>query len=232
MSILTLRLAQAPGRLRAMAKAKKPPARPYHHGHLREALVAASCAILDEEGAQALTLRSAARRVGVSHAAPKNHFGDLAGLMSAVAAEGFRRLAVVMLAAAAKKKDPVARLIEVGVAYAGFARASPGHFRAMFHPSLGPRAPGSELEQASTAALSALVSAVSAAQQAGQLRAGDPLELSLAAWSLVHGLAALVVDGHLANKGLPQDAEALARSFGELLYQGMKAPAPKKRRPK
>ena len=98
MSILPLRLAQAPGRLRAMAKAKKPPARPYHHGHLREALVAASCAILDEEGAQALTLRSAARRVGVSHAAPKNHFGDLAGLMSAVAAEGFRRCRRIALA--------------------------------------------------------------------------------------------------------------------------------------
>jgi AcrR family transcriptional regulator len=214
-----------------MANAKRA-ARPYHHGNLREALVAASCAILDEEGAQALTLRSVARRVGVSHAAPKNHFGDLAGLLAAVAAEGFRRLGQAMRAAAASKKDPVRRLIEVGVAYACFAQASPGHFRAMFHPALGPRAPGSELEQASTAALGALISAVSAAQEAGQLRAGDPLELSLAAWSLVHGLAALVVDGQLANKGLPADPQMLARSFGEHLYQGLRAPPKKRARPK
>lgn len=203
--------------------------RPYHHGSLREALIAASLEILDEEGVVGLTLRSAARRVGVSHAAPKNHFGDLQGLLAAVAAEAFRRLAAAMRKAEQSSDDPVARLVDIGRAYVRFAKSSPGHFRAMFHPMLGPRARGSELEQASTAALAVLVEAVGAAP----LRPGDTMAHSLAAWSMVHGLATLIVDGHLANKGLPHDADALAKSFGRLLYEGLRADTqatPKRRR--
>lgn len=201
----------------------RPPPRPYHHGNLRDALVEASLAILVDEGIAALTLRSAARRVGVSHAAPKNHFGDLRGLLAAVAAEGFRRLAVAMQAP--DDDDTAARLIAIGRAYVGFAQSSPGHFRAMFHPALGPREPGSELELASTAALGVLVDAVAEAQRAGRVQAGDTMQKSLAAWSMVHGLSTLLVDGHLANKGLAHDGDALAKSFGELLWVGIAATA-------
>jgi len=201
-----------------MPRARSQP-RPYHHGNLREALVDAALAILAEEGVAALTLRSAARRVGVSHAAPKNHFGDLRGLLAAVAAEGFRRLAAAMQVP--KDEDTAERLLAIGRAYVRFAQTSPELFRAMFHPGLGPREPGGELDQASTAALGVLVEAVATAQAAGTVREGDAMELSMAAWSLVHGLSTLLVDGHLARKGLPRDGFVLARALGEHLLRGV-----------
>ncbi|MBK8234210.1 MAG: WHG domain-containing protein [Deltaproteobacteria bacterium] len=212
-----------------MAAARTKP-RPYHHGALREALIEASLAILAEEGLVALTLRSAARRVGVSHAAPANHFGDLRGLLVAVAALGFQRLAHAMAEAAAVPRDPGLRLVEIGRAYVRFACRSTGHFRAMFHPALGPRSADGELERASSAALEVLVSAIAAAQASGHVRAGDSMELSLTAWSLVHGLATLVVDQHLANKGLPHDADALAASLGRHLLHGIGNDAPARTR--
>ena len=73
-------------------------AAPYHHGSLRKALLDAAEHILESEGIQALTLRAAARKAGVSHAAPKNHFGDLSGLLSELAARGFGRFAAMMRA--------------------------------------------------------------------------------------------------------------------------------------
>jgi AcrR family transcriptional regulator len=217
-----------------MARSKP---RPYHHGDLPEALIAASIAILDAEGIAALTLRSAARRVGVSHAAPKNHFGDLRGLLAAVAREGFERLRDAMQRAADEHDDPVEQLLATGRAYVRFAGRSPGHFRAMFHPALGPREPGSALEQASSAALGVLITAVTTAQRAGRLRAEDTVEQSLAAWSMVHGLATLAVDGQLASKGLPSDADALAERFGRYLYDGLRvrdepAPSTPRRKPR
>ena len=72
---------------------------PYHHGNLKQALLDAAEALLRREGVGGLSLRAAAAEVGVSHAAPKNHFGDLRGLQSELAASGFRRLAVEMRAA-------------------------------------------------------------------------------------------------------------------------------------
>lgn len=185
--------------------------------------MAASLEILHEEGITALSLRSAARRVGVSHAAPKNHFGDLRGLLAAVAAEGFRRLTAAMQRVE-DLDDPAARLVEIGCAYVHFACDNPGHFRAMFHPELGAPVPGTALGEASAAALGVLVEAVTAAQAAGGLRSGSAMEHGIAAWSLVHGLSTLLVDRHLANKGLPHDADALARRVGEALLHGLAAP--------
>ena len=70
--------------------AKAAAAAPYHHGSLHEALLQAAETILEREGLQGLTLRAAAREAGVSHAAPTHHFGDMTGLLSDLAAAGFR----------------------------------------------------------------------------------------------------------------------------------------------
>jgi len=99
---------------------------PYHHGALKEALVAAAEAILRRDGLSALTLRAAAREAGVSHAAPSHHFGDLTGLLSELAADGFRRFGVELQAAmesAAVKRWDGAR------AYLAFARQNPELFQ-------------------------------------------------------------------------------------------------------
>ena len=82
-----------------------PAARPYHHGNLKEALLAAAVEAIAESGPRGFTLREAARRAGVSHNAPYRHFRDRDDLLAAVAADGFDRLGEAMTRAAGKAKQ-------------------------------------------------------------------------------------------------------------------------------
>src|SRR5262249_1737551 len=113
------------------------PKQTYHHGDLKEALVAAGEAVLADRGLQGFTLRECARRAGVSHAAPKHHFGDVRGLLTEIAARGFthltRRLRTKLRAAGA---DLDAQFMATSEAYLGFAEAYPEHFRIMFRSDL------------------------------------------------------------------------------------------------
>lgn len=204
---------------------KRTPVRTYHHGNLRDALVAASVELLAEEGIAGLTLRSAARRVGVSHAAPKNHFGDLRGLLVAVAADGFQRLSMALATAYrdAAHLGAAKALLAVGPAYVAFALAAPGHFRAMFHPSLSDRTASGELDSASRETFALLVGAMRAAREEGTVREVDVVEASLSAWSVVHGLATLAVDDQLRRKGLGQDPRVLAEVVVSHLFEGLRA---------
>lgn len=113
--------------------ASPPTERPYHHGDLKSALLEVAETILERDGVQALTLRAAARAAGVSHAAPANHFGDLTGLLSELAAVGFNRFAAALSAATdVTGGDPRARAAATGTAYVTFARSHPGLFLLMF----------------------------------------------------------------------------------------------------
>src|SRR3954454_4146310 len=105
--------------------------RPYHHGNLKAALLAAAEAVLERDGLGGLTLRAAAREAGVSHAAPRNAVGDLAGLLAELAASGFVRLRVEMDAAAAAE-SPGAALDALGRCYLRFALANPALCQLMF----------------------------------------------------------------------------------------------------
>src|SRR5918998_5321656 len=109
-----------------------PPTRPYHHGDLRQAILTAAVAALAESGPAQLSLRDLARRAGVSHAAPAHHFGDKAGLLTAIAAEGYNLLADTLTAAQRRTAD----FLEVGVAYVRFAVDQRAHFEVMFRPDL------------------------------------------------------------------------------------------------
>ena len=107
--------------------------RPYHHGDLKTALLVEAEAILERDGIPALTLRAAARAAGVSHAAPANHFGDLTGLLSELAAVGFQRFTAALLTALEGAGDDLqARASAMGRAYVSFARAYPALFALMF----------------------------------------------------------------------------------------------------
>lgn len=186
----------------------------YHHGDLRAALLAAAERILERNGLAGLTLRAAARETGVSHAAPKNHFDDLAGLLSDLAAVGFDRLAETMRAAVRDAATPGARMKAMGSAYVAFARRHPALFVLMFRGErLDMRRPG--LRNSATAAMQMLVGAV------GERR-GEPVDTTLTleqaaqvagAWSLVHGFALLLIDGRLqplvARLPAGADVEAL-----------------------
>jgi AcrR family transcriptional regulator len=194
-----------------MSRASKSPrARPgtYHHGNLRQALVDAALELIADKGARAFTLREAARRAGVSHTAPYRHFADREALLAAVAEEGFRELGARMRAAGAAVADPAAGFAAEGLAYVRFAVEKPSHFRVMFGGYITDAQAYPGLVEAGAAAYQHLVEGVRAGQKAGLLRAGDPEELALLPWSVVHGLASLIIDKQLPLAAEQVDAMA------------------------
>lgn len=159
--------------------------RPHHHGNLREALIEAGLALLREGGIEGLTLRRAAARAGVSHAAPAHHFSGLDGLMTAISARAFAIFTAEMTAARDAAGDaPFDRLLGICNGYLAFSRSNSGLFRVMFTtPGLDRTDP--DLARESAAAYEVLRSACAPF-------AGVPSEeTELAVWSLVHGYALL-----------------------------------------
>jgi AcrR family transcriptional regulator len=178
--------------------ARKTGAASYHHGALRAALLEAAERILERDGIQRLTLRAAAREVGVSHAAPKNHFGDLSGLLSELAALGFERFTAMMLANVRDNDVPARRMEAIGQGYVAFARAHPGLFVLMFRSErLDMSRPA--LRNAASAAANVLFAAVGAKREEKieQVLTLPQAAAIVGAWSLVHGFAMLLLDGRL-----------------------------------
>jgi AcrR family transcriptional regulator len=197
----------------------------YHHGDLPRALVAAALEIIEEAGIGSLTLRSAARRAGVSHAAPLHHFGGISGLLAAVATKGFRGLERAIREAAADAQDSLDALKRMGIAYVKFCGRYPAFFRAMFDVRLSDKQSHPALQEACDASFDLLVEAIRTCQKARLVREDDAAVLALTAWSMVHGLAALYVDGQLADKDLTgTDAGTLADLVTTQLYLGLRRP--------
>lgn len=207
----------------ALKKTSSQPKPRYHHGDLRRALIDASLALIAEEGFSALTLREVARRAGVTHAAPYRHFADKEALFAAVAEEGFRSMAAEMRERMGKETEPAERLIACGVAYVLFAVRHPSHFRVMFGPHFPRPLQHEGLSTEGTNGFELLVQCLTEGQQAGVLRSGDTLSLALTSWSIVHGLASLLVDGMLESTGgQAVDPEALATTQTRLLLEGLR----------
>jgi AcrR family transcriptional regulator len=209
----------------ARRQARRRTRKPYHHGSLRQALLDSALEIIEERGPSALSLREAASRAGVSHAAPKRHFATVADLYCAVAEDGYRALREHLLKRVAGQPDaaPLQALAILGVEYVEFAITNPGRFRAMFHSGMTDRTASHPLEDAAGSAFDVLVDAIERCQQAGEVRAGSPRELALSAWAIVHGLAVLGVDRQLANRGFSSDDPVmLAREVTQQLYLGLR----------
>jgi AcrR family transcriptional regulator len=166
--------------------------KPYHHGALKQALIAAGIEILDARGLEALTLRAIAAHVGVSHTAPKNHFGSLKGLLTAIAATGFRRHAAMMLEGAGD--SPKSRQIAAMQGYVRFAAIHPHLFRLMFSPALCTY-DDPELSTAAADSYSVLAG-ISKGLDWDKSNAPDAdRRAELMLWSLVHGFAMLHLSG-------------------------------------
>jgi AcrR family transcriptional regulator len=179
--------------------------RTYHHGDLRRTLLDVSVAVIDRHGVDALNLRELAVRAGVSSGAPYHHFRDREALLAAIAQEGFAQLAATMIRERdAVTGDPGARLSALGRAYISYATAHRGYFRVMFRvdPSGSP-----ELRQAKPLSYRLLWEAIEDCQRAGVAPSGDPQSLVLTAWSTVHGLATLWIDGALPGRGLDPERQ-------------------------
>lgn len=169
----------------------------YHHGDLREALLAAAEKLLARDGVQGLTLRATARAAGVSHAAPKHHFGDIAGLLSELAVIGFERFHAFLSAGLRDDLSHREKLDTIGRGYVAFAKAHPALFLLMFRSERLDMARPT-LRAASRAALEVLASALEphgdGAMLEGELTLAQAGRLA-AAWSLVHGFSMLLIDG-------------------------------------
>jgi AcrR family transcriptional regulator len=164
--------------------------KPYHHKHLREALLLAALQLIAEVGPGNFTLREVARRAGVSHNAPYRHFRDKDELIAAVAGQGFRELNKTMLDAARLSTSAIDSLKRAGLAYVEFALRRPEHFTVMFD-SQDRRRKSSDATEAGEQAFATLVTLVKSCQDEGRLPSGDLHRLALLAWSMVHGVAKL-----------------------------------------
>ena len=200
----------------SMAKKRR-----YHHGDLRRALIEAAVQLVAERGVDGLTLRAAARRVGVTHAAPYRHFSDKDALIAAVAEQGFRRMVRFMHQARDEAEpEPFLQLQAIGVAYVEFALAHPSHFRVMFGPKLSSQVGRyDDLRSSARNAFGLLVETIRSGQRNGVVRDGDSRELAVTAWSVVHGLSALLIDGHVPGEN-PEQVLNLARNATYHLHIG------------
>ncbi len=173
--------------------------KPYHHGGLREALIAAAEAALGEMPLETVSLRDIARRAGVTHAAPKHHFATLGDLFAEVAARGYERFVTTLATAADASTDqsPAARLRAMVPAYLDFATTNAAAYGLMFGKrdgvSLTPH-----LEQASRAAWMQLENHVSAVTTQQHAMRG-----ALLVWSFCHGAAMLIM-----NRNVPRHLDA------------------------
>ncbi len=179
--------------------------KPYHHGELYRALLDAGDRLLHEFGLRGFTLRACARLAGVSHAAPRHHFGDVTGFLTAIAARGFKRLSVTLAEEIARAPSLADEFIATTRAYAGFAEQNPEHFRIMFRSDLldtdSPR-----LRHYIGVTLTELTNVI--LRQRGEpeirveelndkVKAETLLEDILIGWAHIHGLAHLGMEGQL-----------------------------------
>jgi len=179
----------------------------YHHGNLRPALLRVASDIMEKQGLEELGVRDLARRAGVSHNAPYRHFADLQALRTALAAEGFDILKARMQGKAGH---------ELGEAYVAFALEYPQRFRLMFGGGLRAGDPPA-LREAADGAYEALLRAFRAR---GDLP--EPEVAAAAAWSLVHGLANLLLHGHFdrATAGGADADRFIRRVLGSVRFAG------------
>jgi AcrR family transcriptional regulator len=208
----------------------------YHHGDLRHALLETALRLVSERGPEGFSLREAAREVGVSPAAAYRHFADKPALLAALASDGHGRLAVAMEEAAARIQDgpPPARaaqaLTAIGQAYVDFAVRHPSFFRVMFGPALREAGFVPCAAPSGRDAYQVLGDTLDLMVEAGAMPAARRTGAEIGAWSAVHGLATLLVDGALPltarQRGLAQRALFRGLLLGLGCDEALLPPAP------
>ncbi|WP_189412105.1 TetR/AcrR family transcriptional regulator [Neogemmobacter tilapiae] len=162
----------------------------YHHGNLGAALLLAAGEELEAVGVEGFSLRKVAARAGVSHTAVQHHFGDMQGLLTALAAQAYRDMEAAMLGAGSTL-PPADRLVEMALAYVAFAESRPALFRLLFG-SKRPDYDNADLHAASTATYATVQRLVGAAGGQGAVD-------EAAIWGTAHGLAELSITGKLGH---------------------------------
>lgn len=188
----------------------------YHHGDLPNALRRAAVDVIVERGVAGFSLREVARRAGVSHTAPAHHFGDVRGLLTSVATEGFAELERVTKLAAAAHDEPVDQLAAIGIAYVELARTHPAHCAVMFRPDVV-----DQDDPAFAAAGMAAYAVLEHTVQAVLARAGshaDVHDVAAMVWSTMQGFVELgpklAVIAELQGRPTVSTAERITRYAG------------------
>jgi AcrR family transcriptional regulator len=183
---------------------------PYHHGDARNALLRAAAELLEQTGAAGLALRQLAERAGLSRQAPYNHFPDKEALLAELVRDGFERLGQRIEAAGHRDAAPMLRLQGAAECYIGFAQESSALFRLMFSKELVDlsRHPAAQLAgSAAFARLTEIVGGIASPEMVP--------DLSLVAWSMVHGYATLCIEARLEEpERRSSRAELFARMIG------------------
>ena len=222
-------LAPRPALVRAKrAAARRPPAsaKPYHHGDLRRVLIDAALRLAEEGGPEAVSVREAARRAGVSPGAPFRHFPSRDALMLAVAEEAQRRFRAELEAALAQvpADDPLARFRALGLGYLRWAMKNPAHFEVISNGRLfdHDRAVGVSRDNSELIGMTERLLAEAFAKGALKraLRISDLQQVKIAGRALVYGFARMNIDGHFPRWGVA-DAERTAEGIIDLFIDGI-----------
>jgi len=200
-------------------RSRRKPAKPYHHGDLRRALLDEAVRTIQTHGVEHLTLRSVGERLGVSRSALYRHFADKQSLLATVGKEGFRMLRQAIADAWEQNGRGRIGFQAMGKAYVQFAVAHPSHYRVMFGRFIESAAKDDHFLTEAKAAFQVLVDALVEQQSSGDIRRDDAVLMGRFVWALVHGTAMLVIDGQLPEAA---QREALEQYAFERLYASIR----------
>ena len=187
--------------------------REYHHGNLRQALLDAAIAQIEETGDLSFTMREMAKTLGVSSAAPFRHFANKRALLAAIAALGYERLGAlydeldVLFA-----QDPGECFRRKGITYVTFAVSNKACYLAMFSPALSDKSEFPEVKAAGARVFASILATVEACQKQGLLADFCVEQISLTIWSVGHGLANLLINDQLSDLGIAADVTAAEKA--------------------
>ncbi len=216
--------AKSPAAKRRVRRSRTAAPKPYHHGDLRRVLIDAAVQLVGEGGAEAVSVREAARRAGVSPGAPFRHFPSRAALMQAVAEEAQRRFRAEIEAALAEAPadDPLARFRCLGLAYLRWAMRNPTHFEVISTRRLFDHDNSAAVSRNNAELIELTERMLADAFAAGQLRSEDLKAVQIAGRALVYGFARMNIDGHLPRWGVDgADAERTAEQIIDLFIAGI-----------
>ncbi|PAY03900.1 TetR family transcriptional regulator [Bradyrhizobium sp. UFLA03-84] len=208
--------------------ARAPAPRPYHHGDLRRVLIDAAMQLVGEGGPEAVSVREAARRAGVSPGAPFRHFPSRDALMNAVAEEAQRRFRAEIEAALtdAPAGDPLGRFRCLGIAYLRWAMNNPTHFEIISSRRFFDHDRSAAVSSDNAELIGLTERLLAEASSAGQLGMRDLKQVQIAGRALVYGFARMHIDGHLPRWGVGEaDAERMAADILDLFIAGIARPA-------
>src|SRR5580698_9259177 len=197
----------------------KKPAKPYHHGDLRRALLDEALRTIETQSVEYLTLRTVGAKLGVSRSALYRHFADKQSLLATVGKEGFRKLRLALADAWEANGHGRIGFQAMAKAYVQFAVEHPSHYRVMFGGFIESAAKDDHFTSEARSAFQVLVDALIEQQNAGDIRRDDPVLMARFVWALVHGTVMLFIDGQLPE---PAQREALEPYLSERIYTSIR----------